>query len=258
MAAEIVAVSPPAPDRPKDTPVVRTEALTKRLRGGILAVDRLDLTVQRGEVLGLAGPNGSGKSVTMKMLLGLVRPTSGTALVFGEPVHPGAPALGCVGALVDGPGFVPHLSGLDNLRLAWRMTRRSEDEADLDQAVDLAGLGDALRRRYGTYSHGMRYRLGLAQALMGQPELLLLDEPTTGLDPAHICDVRAAIAEVGRRGATVVLSSHLLSEVEQVCTHAAVMQHGRLIASGSVADLVGGRETLEAAYFDLLRTQAPA
>jgi ABC-2 type transport system ATP-binding protein len=161
-----------------------------------------------------------------------------------------------VGALVDGPGFVPHLSGLDNLRLAWRLTRRSEDEADLDQAVELAGLGDALRRPYGTYSHGMRYRLGLAQALMGRPELLLLDEPTTGLDPAHIRDVRAAIAEVRRRGATVVLSSHLLSEVEHVCTHVAVMQHGRLIASGPVAELVGAREGLEATYFDLLRRQA--
>ncbi len=257
MAVEVAAARTSMPERSPAPSVVRTEALTKRLRRGVLAVDRLDLTVERGQVLGLAGPNGSGKSVTLKMLLGLVRPTSGRALVFDEPVRPGAKVLGRVGALVDGPGFAPHLSGLDNLRLAWRLTRRSEDEADLNQAVELAGLGDALRRPYGTYSHGMRYRLGLAQALMGRPDLLLLDEPTTGLDPVHIRDVRAAIVEVGRQGATVVLSSHLLSEVEQVCTHAAIMQRGRLLASGLIEDLVGQWETLEAAYLHLLDPSRP-
>jgi ABC-2 type transport system ATP-binding protein len=160
-------------------------------------------------------------------------------LLFGEPVGPGAGVLSRVGALVDGPGFVPHLSGLDNLRLAWRLTRRAEAEASLGDALEIAGLGEAIRRPYSTYSHGMRYRLGLAQALLGRPDLLLLDEPTTGLDAAHIREVREVIAVAARRGTTVLLSSHLLSEVEQVCTHAAVMQRGRLVASGSIASLVG-------------------
>ncbi len=220
-------------------PVVRIEGLTKRLGRGVTAIDGLDLVVDAGQVVGLAGPNGSGKTMTLKVLLGLVRPTAGRAFLFGEPARPGAPALARVGALVDGPGFVPHLSGLDNLRLAWRLTRRPEAEADLEGALRLASLGDAIRRPYGTYSHGMRYRLGLAQALLGRPVLLLLDEPTTGLDPAHVREVRDAIVAVARRGATVLLSSHLLIEVEQVCTHAAVMQQGRLVASGPIASLVG-------------------
>lgn len=225
-------------------PVVRIEGLVKRLGRGVTAIDGLDLVVHAGQVVGLAGPNGSGKTMALKVLLGLVRPTAGRAFLFGEPARAGAPALARVGALVDGPGFVPHLSGLDNLRLAWRLTRRPEAESDLEGALALAGLGDAIRRPYSTYSHGMRYRLGLAQALLGRPDLLLLDEPTTGLDPAHIREVREAIAAVARRGATVLLSSHLLSEVEQVCTHAAVVQRGRLVASGLVASLTGPADTV--------------
>jgi ABC-2 type transport system ATP-binding protein len=221
------------------TTVVRIEGLTKRLGRGVTAIDGLNLTVEAGQVVGLAGPNGSGKSMTLKVLLGLVRPTSGRVLLFGEPVRPGAKTLGRVGALVDGPGFVPHLSGLDNLRLAWRLTRRSNDETDFRHAIEIAALGEAIDRRYSTYSHGMRYRLGLAQALLGRPDLLVLDEPTTGLDPAHVIEVRHVIAGAARQGTTVLLSSHLLSEVEQVCTHAAVMQDGRLVTSGRIADLVG-------------------
>jgi ABC-2 type transport system ATP-binding protein len=220
-------------------PAILVEGLVKRLRRGVKAVDGLDLVVGQGQIFGLAGPNGSGKSLTMKVLLGLVRPTAGRVFVLGHPVRPGARVLSRVGALVDGPGFVPHLSGLENLRLAWRLTRRAEAEAGLDDALKIAGLGQAIRRPYSTYSHGMRYRLGLAQALLGRPDLVLLDEPTTGLDPAHIQEVRSAISLLGARGATVLLSSHLLSEVEQVCTHAAVMQEGRLVASGRIAELVG-------------------
>jgi ABC-2 type transport system ATP-binding protein len=232
--------------------VVRIEGLSKRFGRDVVAVDALDLVVEEGQVVGLAGPNGAGKSVTLKVLLGLVRPTAGRVHLFGEPVGPGARVLGRVGALVDGPGFVPHLSGLDNLRLAWRLTRRPDVEADLDHALDIAALGPAIHRRYHTYSHGMRYRLAFAQALLGRPDLLILDEPTTGVDPVHMRDARDAIAEVARRGATVLLSSHVMSEVERVCSHAAVMQDGRLLAFGPVSELVGPGRTLEQAYLDLV------
>ncbi len=236
-----------------EAPPILIEGLTKRLGSGVLAVDGLDLVVESGQVLGLAGPNGAGKSVTLKILLGLVRPTAGRVELFGEPVRPGAPVLARVGALVDGPGFVPHLSGLKNLRLALRLTRRGEQDAGLDRAIAIAGLDEAIDRPYKTYSHGMRYRLGLAQALLGSPELLLLDEPTTGLDPAHILEVRQAIADCAAAGTTIVLSSHLLSEVEQVCTHVAIMQRGRLVASGAVDELVGERGgTLDEVYLSLV------
>jgi ABC-2 type transport system ATP-binding protein len=228
------------------------EGLTKRLGRGVVAVDGLDLVVEPGQIVGLAGPNGAGKSVTLKILLGLVRPTRGRVEVFGERVHPGARVLGRVGALVDGPGFVPHLSGRENLSLAWRMVRGAEPATGLDRAIEIAGLGDAIERPFKTYSHGMRYRLGLAQALLGTPDLLLLDEPTTGLDPAHIREIRGAISTAAANGATVVFSSHLLSEVEHVCTHAAVMQAGRMIASGSVSELRGEDTTLEEAYLRLV------
>jgi ABC-2 type transport system ATP-binding protein len=222
----------------REGPVIEIEGLVKRLGRGVLAVDHLDLVVEAGQVVGLAGPNGAGKSVTMRVLLGLVRPTAGRVRIFGQRVRPGARVLGRVGALVDGPAFVPHLSGLENLRLAWRLTRRTEAEGALDEALAVAGLGGAIDRPYATYSHGMRYRLGLAQALLGRPDLLLLDEPATGLDPVHVREVREAIAAAARRGATVLLSSHHLAEIEHVCTHAAVMQEGRLVASGRVAELV--------------------
>jgi ABC-2 type transport system ATP-binding protein len=229
---------------------VLVEGLVKRLRGGVTAIDGLDLVVEQGQVHGLAGPNGCGKSMTLRVLLGLVRPTAGRALLFGEPARPGARSLRRVGALVDGPGFVPHLSGLDNLRLAWRAGGRAEADAHLDEALEVACLGEAIRRPYGAYSHGMRYRLGLAQALLGRPDLLLLDEPTTGLDPAQVREVRGAIASVARRGATVLLSSHLLPEVEQVCTHVAFMREGRLVGSGRVSDVAAGG-SLEDAYLRL-------
>ncbi|MFL5824473.1 MAG: ABC transporter ATP-binding protein [Solirubrobacteraceae bacterium] len=226
----------------------------KRLGSGVVAVDGLDLTVEVGQVVGLAGPNGAGKSVTLKILLGLVRPTAGRVELFGQPVHPGAEVLARVGALVDGPGFVPHLTGLQNLKLANRMIERRDGKSDLDRAIAIAGLGEAIERPYKTYSHGMRYRLGLAQALLGSPELLLLDEPTTGLDPAHILEVREAIRTAAGAGTTVVLSSHVMSDVEEMCTHAAVMTAGRVIAAGPVRELItsAGASSLQEVYLGLV------
>ena len=245
------------PTEHKRTPAIEIQGLVKRF-GGVTAVDGLDLVVEEGQVVGLLGPNGSGKSVTLRVLLGLARPSRGAVRLFGEAVRPGARVLGRVGALVDGPGFVPHLSGRDNLRLAWRLTRRSDEEAGLERALELAGLDDAIDRPYSTYSHGMRYRLGLAQALLGRPDLLLLDEPSTGLDPVHVLEVRRAVASVTRTGGTVLLSSHHLTDIEAVCTHAAVMDGGRLVASGSVAEVTGPAATLEEAYLEIFeRTRQP-
>jgi ABC-2 type transport system ATP-binding protein len=226
-------------NEPDPPPAIRIEQLTKRLRNGIVAVDGLDLDVAQGQVVGLVGPNGSGKTITLRILLGLVRPTSGRVLLFGQEVRPGARVLGRVGALVDGPGFVPHLSGRRNLDLSVRQIRLSGGSADLDAAVGMAGLGQAIDRAYSGYSHGMRYRLAMAQALLGSPDLLLLDEPTTGMDPSQAFDVHDAIAACAATGTTVVLSSHLMSEVQRICTHAAIVRSGRLVAAGSVTELVG-------------------
>ena len=218
---------------------IRMEGLSKRLRRGITAVDHLDLEVATGSVLALIGPNGSGKTITMRMLLGLVRPTSGRVFLFGEEVRPGARVLGRVGALVDGPGFVPHLSGRRNLELAVRLIRISGGTADLDAAIGMAGLGEAVIHPFSTYSHGMRYRLALAQAMLGSPDLLVLDEPTTGMDPAQAADVHGAITTCAAAGVTVILSSHSMSEIERICTHAAILRSGRLLFAGSIPDLVG-------------------
>jgi ABC-2 type transport system ATP-binding protein len=260
-ASEAPRSKAPGSEAPRGTaaasepPPIRIEGLVKRLGRGVTAVNGLDLIVDTGQVLGLAGPNGAGKSVTLKILLGLVRPTAGRVELFGQPIRPGAPVLGRVGALVDGPGFVPHLSGRRNLELAQRMISRRDGPADLERAVAIAGLGEAIDRPYRTYSHGMRYRLGLAQALLGNPDLLLLDEPTTGLDPAHILEVRDAINAARSAGTTVVFSSHVMSDVEQLCTHVAVMRAGRAIATGPIAQLMADAHaaSLQDVYLGLMK-----
>ena len=170
---------------------------------------------------------------------GLIRPTSGTAYVFGQPIRPGAPVLARVGAFIEGPGFLPHLSGRDNLRLYWAATGREEGAADFDTALDIAGLGASIERRVKTYSHGMRQRLAIAQAMLGLPELLVLDEPTNGLDPPQIAEMREVLQRYAQTGRTVVISSHLLGEVEETCTHVVVMHKGQLVAAGSVAEIAG-------------------
>lgn len=238
-------------------PPIVVHALTKRARGDAQAVDGLHLRVEQGQVMGLATPKGAGSSVISRIVLGLVRPDSGHVEIFGERVRPGAKVLGRVGALVDGPGFVPHLSGLVNLRLAWRMSGRSETEADLERAVEIAALSEAIERPYKSYSHGMRYRLGLAQALLGRPDLLVLGEPMTGLDTTHAIEIRNAIEVASGHGATVLFSSRQLSHVQRICSHAAVVRDGRLLMSGPVGELVGDHGSLDNAYLAAVADGTP-
>ena len=219
--------------------VIELSGLSKRFSPEVLAVDDVSLAVERGQIMGLLGPNGAGKTTVLRMLLGLIHPTAGRVRLFEQAGGPSSPALSRVGALVEGPAFVPHLSGRDNLNLFWLAGGRPLSEANFTEALEIAGLGVALRRKVRTYSHGMKQRLALAQALLNKPDLLVLDEPTSGLDPQEMREIRGLIRTVSQRGATVLLSSHILAEVEQVCTHAAVMNRGRLVTSGPVAELIG-------------------
>ena len=221
--------------------LVETRDLTKRYGPRIMAVDNLTLTIRRGEVYGFLGPNGAGKTTTLRMLLGLIRPTSGTASVLGRsPGHP--ESLARVGALIESPAFYPYLSGRDNLRVMARYARvpKSKIEAVLE-TVDLA---QRARDKFSTYSLGMKQRLGVAAALLKDPELLILDEPTNGLDPAGMADMRALIRRLGSGERTVLLSSHQLGEVEQICDRVGVISAGRLISEGTVEELRGGGSLL--------------
>jgi ABC-2 type transport system ATP-binding protein len=220
-------------------PVVEIVGLSKRFSSAVLAVDDLSFTVDRGQVCGLLGPNGAGKTTCLRMLLGLIRPSAGESRLFGTRVRPGTEQLRRVGALIETAAFVPHLSGMRNLRLWWEAGGRRWSDAHLEDALAIADLGTAIDRRVKTYSQGMRQRLGLARVLLGQPEVLVLDEPTNGLDPQEMREVRRLVHRVADAGATVLFSSHVLAEVEQICTHAVVMDKGKLVAAGSVADLIG-------------------
>lgn len=208
------------------------------------AVKDLSIRVESGQVLGLLGPNGAGKTTTLRMLMGLIRPDAGEVRVFGHAIRPGAPVLSRVGAFVEGAGFLPHLTGRANLDLYWQATGRPAADAHLDEALEIAGLGDALERAVRTYSQGMRQRLAIAQAMLGLPDLLILDEPTNGLDPPQIREMRAVLIQYAKAGRTVIVSSHLLSEVEQSCTHLVVMDRGRLVSAGPVEEITGSGDTL--------------
>ena len=222
-----------------DVPV-SIESLVKEYAGGYRAVDDVSFRVERGQVVGLLGPNGAGKTTALRVLVGLITPTSGRVHVFGEPVVPGAPVLARIGAFIEGPGFLPHLTGRENLRLYWAATGRPEADADFATALDIAGLGASIDRRVRAYSHGMKQRLGIAQAMLGLPEVLVLDEPTNGLDPPQIAEMRDVLHDYAKTGRTVVVSSHLLAEVEQTCTHVVVMHKGELVAAGPTAEIAGG------------------
>ncbi len=230
----------PAAVAAPDAAPLEIRGLAKTYRGGFTAVRDVSFTVQRGQVLGLLGPNGAGKTTVLRMLMGLIRPSAGTITAFGEPVGAGAPVLARIGAFVEGPGFLPHLSGVDNLRLYWAATGRPEAEARLDEALEIAGLGASVQRRVGAYSQGMRQRLAIAQAMLGLPDLLVLDEPTNGLDPPQIHAMREVLRRYAAGGRTVLVSSHLLAEVEQTCDHVVVMHKGLVVADGTVEEIISG------------------
>jgi ABC-2 type transport system ATP-binding protein len=232
------------PARPDlaDIPLV-VEGLVKTYSDGHRAVDDVSWRAEKGQVVGLLGPNGAGKTTTMRMVMGLIGSDAGSVHVLGEAVTAGSPVLGRVGALIEGPGFLPHLTGRQNLEAYWAATGRAPQDAHFDEALDVAALGGAVDRPVKSYSHGMRQRLGIAQAMLGLPELLILDEPTNGLDPPQIAAMRPILRRYAETGRTVVVSSHMLAEVEMTCTHVVVMHAGRVITSGLVADLVDSDDT---------------
>ena len=221
--------------------VVETRGLRKvfRDRGHrVVAVDGLDLSVERGGVHGFLGPNGSGKTTTIRMLLGLATPDDGEIVVLGQPLPDRLPeVLARVGAVVEQPQFSPDLSGRRNLQLLARAVGLPKSR--VDEVIERVDLSARARRRYRSYSYGMRQRLALAAALLKEPELLVLDEPTNGLDPAGISDMRELIAGLAASGTTVLLSSHVLAEVQQLCTPVSIIGDGTLLASGKVAELLG-------------------
>ena len=254
-------------------PALATRGLTKRFRGGQVAVDHIDLLVPHGAVFGFLGPNGSGKTTTIRMLLGLIRPTAGEFDVLGRRM-PAAAAqvLPRVGALVEGPAFHPYLSGRANLaRLdaGDRTVDARTSRRRIGEALERVGLTAAAGKRYRNYSLGMRQRLGLAAALLRPRDLLVLDEPTNGLDPQGTREVRALVRELAAEGSTIFVSSHLLSEIEQICSHVAVMSRGRLVTQGTLAELrdvaaprlrvvVGGPDDVAVAAGVLERLGLPA
>jgi ABC-2 type transport system ATP-binding protein len=220
----------------QNTTVVETHSLTKRFGSGVLAVDSVDMSVRRGEVYGFLGPNGAGKTTTLRMLVGLIRPTSGTVTIAGHA--PGEPrGLKRIGSLIESPGFYPYLSGRENLRVVADLA--SVKQRRVDEVLDIVELSSRAGRKFGTYSTGMKQRLGVAAALLKDPELLILDEPTNGLDPQGMAEMRRLIKDIGRGERTVLLSSHLLGEVEQICDRVGVISNGKLVRQSTVQDLIG-------------------
>jgi ABC-2 type transport system ATP-binding protein len=220
----------------ENTTVVKTHGLTKRYGSGVLAVDSIAMSVRRGEVYGFLGPNGAGKTTTLRMLVGLIRPTSGTATVAGNaPGHP--QGLARIGSLIESPGFYPYLSGRENLKVVADLAGVKQKR--VEEVLDIVELGTRAHRKFGTYSTGMKQRLGVAAALLKDPELLILDEPTNGLDPQGMAEMRKLIKDIGQGDRTVLLSSHLLGEVEQICDRVGVISNGKLVKQSTVQDLLG-------------------
>ena len=243
-----------APSHENSTALVEVTNLGKVYKDGYRAVSDLSFTVERGQVVGLLGPNGAGKTTTLRMMMGLIFPTEGSIYIDGKPVYPGAPALSNLGSFVEGPGFLPHLSGRENLALYWRSIGRDGDQ-NLDEVVSITKLGTALDKKVRSYSQGMRQRLAIAQAMLGAPDLLVLDEPTNGLDPQQIAEMRDVLKRYAATGRTVIVSSHLLAEVQQTCSHVVLMHRGELIAFGPMKKILNRNrksETLEEIFLELI------
>jgi ABC-type multidrug transport system ATPase subunit len=235
--------------------LVEIDALRKQF-GSVLAVNDVTVRIPRGGVFGLLGPNGSGKTTIIGLVLGLIKPTAGSIRLFGNDVRgTHLDALRRIGALVESPAFYPDLSGRANLRFFQGIGRRTEDSGELDRLLQLVGLAGRAESKFRTYSLGMKQRLGIAYALLGNPELVFLDEPTNGLDPAGMAEVRELIGQLGKAGRTVVLSSHLLNEVEQLCDYVAILSRGALLAQGSVRDLLNTQGSVRVKTTDDARAE---
>ncbi len=238
------------PNRPV---VLRTERLSKRF-GRLTAVQNLSLEVHRGDVYGLLGPNGSGKTTTLRMILGLIWPTEGQVFLFGTPMNDDQrrrTALQRIGAIIEQPAFYPYLSGWENLRGVATFAGLPENattRARINEVLEQVGLAARAKDAYKKYSLGMKQRLGIAAALLTHPDLIILDEPTNGLDPAGMVEVRALIVDLARRGITILLSSHLLHEVQQVCTRVAILKQGVLLAQGEVGQLLAAQGGIQLAF----------
>lgn len=238
----------------ESTALVEVQNLGKVYKDGYRAVSDLSFTVERGQVVGLLGPNGAGKTTTLRMVMGLIFPTEGSIYMDGKAVYPGSPALSNLGSFVEGPGFLPHLSGRENLSLYWRSIGR-DGEQYLDEVVAITKLGTALDKKVRAYSQGMRQRLAIAQAMLGMPDLLVLDEPTNGLDPQQIAEMRDVLRDYASTGRTVIISSHLLAEVQQTCSHVVLMHRGQLIAFGPMKKILTRNRksnTLEEIFLELI------
>jgi ABC-2 type transport system ATP-binding protein len=218
-----------------DARPIEVRGLVKRY-GDIVAVDHVDLSVEAGDVFGYLGPNGAGKTTSLRIMLGLIRPTAGSVRLFGRDPQLGVAALEGVAGFVEAPCFYPYLSGRRNLELCAALDGGSAAER-IDEVLELVQLRDRAKDKVSGYSHGMKQRLGIASAMLRRPRLLLLDEPATGLDPAGMRDMRALIRDLAERGITVLLSSHLLGEVEEVCNRVAIVHSGRLAYEGPLAEL---------------------
>ncbi len=240
---------------PESDVVLRTVGLTRRY-GKITAVDNLDLIVKRGQVFGFLGPNGSGKTTTIGMVLGLLRPTGGHVELFGIDTRRDLTSpLRRVGSVLEGASAYPHLSGRDNLRV-WAMIAGGVPDGRIDEMLSLVGLASRARSKSRTYSLGMRQRLAIAAALLIDPDFIVMDEPTNGLDPAGMREIRQLIRELGAMGKTIFVSSHLLGEVEHMCDHVAILKSGKLLMQGEVGSLIAQGTALELQTTDADRAEA--
>jgi ABC-2 type transport system ATP-binding protein len=235
--------------------VVRTEHLTKRF-GKLIAVNDLSLEIRKGDIFGFLGPNGAGKSTTVGMMLGLITPTSGKVEIFGQNTKTDLPKiLQRIGAMTENMGFYPYLTGEDNLNYVARITGGISNSR-IGKVLELVELSGREKDKYHTYSLGMKQRLAIACALLNDPEFIILDEPTNGLDPAGMKEIRELIIKLGQEGKTIFLNSHMLHEVEHVCERVAIIQHGKMITQGLVKDLMRKGDLLQLKVTDIEKAMA--